>query len=106
MPANKHDLMALLVRHVGSENGMSAEQLGRQLDTETRHVRALITELRLDGVAVCGHPREGYFIAATPEDLERTCNFLRSRAMHSLTLESALRRVPLTELLGQMRLRT
>lgn len=106
MPANKHDVLTVLYRHIGSEKGITAEQLGHQLGTETRAVRTLVTELRMDGIAVCGHPRHGYFIAASPEELERTCDFLRSRALHSLVLESALRKLPLAELLGQLRLKT
>lgn len=106
MAATKHSVLVVLQHHIGSGNGITAEQLGRELDTETRHVRTLVTELRKEGVAVCGHPKHGYFIAQTPEELERTCDFLRSRALHSLTLESALRKVPLSELIGQLRLKT
>ena len=79
---------------------------GRQLGCPARHVRSLVSELRLEGIAICGHPRTGYFIAATAEELLETCAFLRARAMHSLVLESRLRRIPLGELLGQMRVPT
>lgn len=103
---NRNDLLTSLQNHIGANNGISAEQLARQHACEKRHVRTLVSELRTAGIAVCGHPRTGYFIAATPEELEETCQFLRSRAMHSLQLESALRQVPLPDLLGQMRLRT
>lgn len=102
----KHDVLVILQRHIGAGNGVTAEQLAQQLDTETRHVRTLVTELRMDGIAVCGHPRHGYFIAASPEELQRTCDFLRSRALHSLVLESALRKMPMSELIGQLKLRT
>ncbi|MCZ7655553.1 MAG: hypothetical protein M5R42_16810 [Rhodocyclaceae bacterium] len=53
-----------------------------------------------------GTPRDGYYIAASGEELEATCQFLRSRAMHSLVLESRLRNVPLPDLIGQMKLPT
>jgi biotin operon repressor len=105
--ATKADLQAVLAReHIGRHNGIAAELLALVLGCEARHVRALVTELREQGVAVCGHPKTGYFIAQTPEELESTCQFLRSRAMHSLVLESKLRHVPLPELLGQLRLKT
>ena len=99
----KHDLLAVLMRHQGRNNGITAEQLAAQLGCDARHMRTLVSALRTEGVAVCGHPSDGYYIAVTPEELEDTCSFLRSRAMHSLTLESKLRNVALGELLGQLR---
>lgn len=104
--ATKAELLAMLSRHQGADSGIAAEVLARDLACEARQVRSLVTELRLEGVAVCGHPRTGYYIAATPEELEGTCKFLRSRAMHSLVLESRLRNMALGELLGQIRLKT
>ncbi len=104
--ANKADLQTLLARHIGRDNGMTAEAIARELGVLPRDVRKLVTLLREEGIAVCGHPATGYYIAATPEELEETCQFLRSRALHSLTLESKLRHVPLPELLGQLRLKT
>ncbi len=103
---SKSDVLHTLQSHVGANNGVTAEQLGKALGINKRTVRTHVTELRLEGIAVCGHPTTGYYIAATDADIEATCSFLRSRAMHSLTLESRLRRVTLPELLGQMRLKT
>lgn len=106
MATDKHRVLTVLQGHIGAERGISAAQLAAQLDVEPRNVRSLVTELRMDGIAICGHPKTGYYIAATADELEYTCRFLRSRAMHSLTLESALRKVPLVELMGQLKLRT
>lgn len=99
-------LQVLLARHVGREAGITAEAIASTLGTTTRVVRELVTELRNDGIAVCGHPASGYFIARTREELEETCQFLRSRAMHSLVLEAKLRGLPLADLVGQLRLKT
>lgn len=105
--ATRGDMLAVLAReHIGREHGIAAEPLALELGCEARHVRVLVTELREEGVAVCGHPRTGYYIAKTAEELEQTCQFLRRRALHSLVLESKLRHVPLPELLGQLRLKT
>ena len=104
--ATKADVDAALFLHTGKASGIKAADLAKQLDCDPRQVRLLVTELRLEGRAVCGHPKTGYFIAATPEEVEETCAYLRTRALHSLALESKLRHVPLTELLGQMRLKT
>lgn len=98
-------LAALTVRQ-GKANGTGARELAQMVGLSERDLREAISELRMEGIAVCGHPRTGYFIAATAEELDETCAFLRDRAMHSLTLESKLRHVPLPELLGQLRLKT
>jgi len=103
---NKDQLLALLSRHIGEANGITAERITLALGTPRRHVRTLVSELRMEGVAVCGTPRDGYFIAANALELENTCAFLRSRALHSLMLESRLRGVPFEDLVGQLRLPT
>lgn len=99
-------VLSALFGHQGAANGIKARELAQSLDLSTRELRFAISDLRMEGVAVCGRPKTGYFIAATPEELEATCAFLRNRAMHSLVLESKLRHVPLPELLGQLRLKT
>lgn len=103
---NKHQLLALLSRHTGAANGIAVAAIARQLDTLPRSVRTLVSELRDDGIAVCAHPKTGYYIAQTAAELEQTCQFLRARALHSLALEARLRRVPLPDLIGQLHLRT
>lgn len=106
MLCHKTQLQTLLSRHIGRENGITAQAVAQLIDVPPRQVRHLVTELRMDGVAVCGTPRDGYYIAASGEELEATCQFLRARAMHSLVLESRLRNVPLPDLIGQMKLPT
>ncbi|MHB1053500.1 MAG: hypothetical protein ACYCZT_10585 [Thiobacillus sp.] len=103
---SKHDLFSILAVRVGAHNGASVDALARQLDIMPRHVRSLVSDLRMDGIAVCGTPRTGYYIAATPEEMEETCQFLRNRAMHSLQLESRLRKIPMPDLLGQLHVPT
>lgn len=106
MLPSKEQALAVLSRHIGRGNGITAVALANELHVQPRQVRALVTDLRLDGVAVCGQPATGYYIAANAEEVETTCQFLRSRALQSLTLESRLRKVPLVDLVGQLRLRT
>lgn len=103
---HKHQLINIMAKHVGAGNGVSVEDLSHSMSCCTRAVRTAISEARSEGVAICGYPRTGYYIAQTAEELEQTCQFLRSRAMHSLHLESKLRNIPLNDLLGQMHLRT
>lgn len=103
---SKHDLFSVLAVRVGAHNGVSVSALARQLETTERQVRSLVSELRMDGIAICGTPKSGYYIAATPAEMEETCQFLRNRAMHSLQLESRLRNIPMPDLLGQLQVPT
>lgn len=99
-------VLTVLSRHIGHGNGIGVKQLAEQTDLLPRSIRTHISDLREEGIAVCGTPKDGYYIAATPDEMETTCKFLRSRAMHSLTLESRLRKIPLTDLIGQLHLPT
>lgn len=106
MSATKNDVMAKLVFHIGAINGIRAADLARELGTTERRLRALITELIEDGVGVCGHPSTGYYIARTPAELEATIEFHKSRALHELHKASRLSKIPLPDLVGQLKLRT
>ena len=92
----------LLYRHVGRRHGITSALLAVRLGTLERDVRKAVTELREAGIAVCGLPASGYFIAETEADLEETCQFLRSRSLHSLKLEATLRKIALPKLIGQV----
>lgn len=106
MNDQKAVVLTVLSRHIGKVNGIPMRELEQQLDLEARQIRHHISDLREEGHAVCGTPADGYYIAATPEELEQTCTFLRDRAMHSLRLESRLRNIPLPDLLGQLHVPT
>lgn len=99
-------LLNRLQQHQGADNGITAEALATALGTTKRNVRTMVSELRLEGTAICGHPKTGYFIAANDQEIENTCKFLRSRALHSLALEAKLRKIALPDLIGQMRLKS
>lgn len=101
-----HDLLTVLSRHQGRGSGIAVKVLATQLDITERQVRELVSDLRMSGHAICGHPRDGYYIAETAAEMEETCQFLRNRAMHSLTLESRLRNIPMPDLLGQLHVPT
>lgn len=106
-------LLAELQHHVGQANGVHADELVRRItgqlvntDMHTRRVRFLIKELRKQGSHICGTPTDGYFMAATPEELQRTVAFLEERAMTTLMQLSHMKNIALPELLGQLRLPT
>lgn len=106
MMKDHNDLMSVLTQHIGAKNGVTASALAAKLEISERNVRQHISTLRDEGIAVCGHPSTGYFVAANRDEIEATCRFLRNRAMHSLHLEARLRQVTLPELIGQMKLGT
>jgi biotin operon repressor len=101
------DLKTALVRALecGAANGKHEAELVAELGHNGRAIRKAITELRLEGVLVCGNPKDGYFIAKSPEEVRKTYDFLRSRAMHSLRVINRFKR-GLLELTGQRRLKT
>jgi len=107
----KAALLAVLQRHIGRRNGATVTQLERALldagwIVTQRQIRKLVELLRLDGHHVCAHPRTGYYIAETAEELLETCSFLHARAMTSLVQVARMRGVSVPDLRGQLRLPT
>lgn len=98
----KNALLNALSKHQGADNGISAHHLAEQLQTPMRQLRKLVSELREDGIAICGRPSTGYFMPVTAEELQETCAFLEHRAMHSLRKLSRMKKVALPVLLGQL----
>lgn len=97
------ELLNILSRRRGAANGIHVDQLARITGQAPRRLRALISELRAEGVPVCGKPETGYFIADTAEELDQFCiKYLEARALHSLQLSSRLRKIPLPVLAGQL----
>lgn len=105
-------LLAHLRQHIGQANGITAKSLVAEINRvagkpicNEREMRKAVEVLRVDGHHVCAHPARGYFIADTAEELEATIQYLHSRAMKSLRQISAMKRVSMPDLLGQMRFR-
>jgi biotin operon repressor len=97
------ELLNVLSRHRGRALGVHMDRLAAITGAPPRVLRKLISELRGEGVAVCGKPETGYFIAETPQELDEFCiKYLESRALHSLKLSSRLRKIPLPVLAGQL----
>lgn len=105
-------VLAALSRHIGQANGIHARDLARELAgadagaAAERRLRQVITDLRLEGHHVCGTPETGYYLADTPEELDRTCLFLHDRAMASLKQIARMKRIALPDLRGQLHLPT
>ena len=110
-------VLSALARHIGRENGATAEQLAREISgfaqpgeamtsALTRQLREAVVQLRLEGHHVCATPENGYFLAANAEELDQTCVFLHERAMTSLKQIAAMKRISLPDLRGQLHLPT
>jgi biotin operon repressor len=100
-----NQLLTVLSRHIGRGNGISGKVLAQEMGINTRSVRKQITDaIDESDVAICGTPRDGYFIAATAEELAETLAFHRGRALHELHKMSRLSKIPLADLLGQLHL--
>lgn len=98
-----HKLIAIMQNHIGKDLAIGGEQLAAALGISTRELRHLSDDVIREGIALCSHPSYGYWIALNAEELEFTCQFHRSRALHELSKEALLRRMPLPDLLGQLR---
>jgi len=107
----KEQLLAVLSRHIGADNGASVAALARAVrgydagQACERKIRHAIEELRAEGHHICAHPSTGYYIAETDDELDRTCTFLYRRAMTSLRQIAAMKRVSLPDLAGQLNIR-
>jgi predicted DNA-binding transcriptional regulator YafY len=102
--AKPHDLINAIAAHQGRANGISARRLAEQLQVSPRSLRRLISEVRDEGLPICGRPSTGYFLASNKAELQECCAFLEARALHSLHLLARMRRVSLPALCGQLNL--
>lgn len=103
-------LATLGAQCVGEAHGVTVRELHRAVTglhgtpACERKLRHIVEALRRAGHPICATPTHGYYIAADAAELDRACEFLYGRAMTSLRQVSALRRVALPDLLGQLRL--
>jgi hypothetical protein len=114
---DRERLLEVLANHIGAANGVTITQLaiecaGTVVRTEShetlaqqRHLRKLVEELRIEGHHICASPSRGYYMAETTDELEDTCAFLFTRAMTSLRQVSAMKRISLPDLAGQLNMR-
>lgn len=102
-------LLDYLGDHVGVANGQTAREVvlaicGFATAFGERRLRTLVVALREAGHPVCADPDHGYFMAANDAELDASCEFLFGRAMTSLKQISAMKRVAMPELRGQLAL--
>lgn len=100
------DFISTMQSHIGKENAIGGEDLALLLGISPRELRKMTGDAIDDGIALCSHPSNGYWIALNAIELEETCQFHRGRALHELAKEAKLRKLTLPDLLGQLHLRT
>jgi len=111
----KYKLMSELSKHIGRNRAIGMVDLYTRVYDEqpksrhsgTRKIRALVTELRKEGVPICSTQDKeggGYYMASAGSELQDYCGRLRTRALKLLAQEAKLKRVALPELLGEIRL--
>lgn len=111
-PETKALLLAVMADHIGQKNGITAVDLVAKFNVRSatrinaRELRSLVEALREDGQHICATPSHGYFIAKSVEELDATCEFLRSRALRSLKQIAAMKRISMPDLFGQLHLPT
>ena len=107
-PIHRESVLNALARRIGRDKGIAGRDLvidicGAWSARHERELRHVIEALRMEGIAVCGHPGTGYFIAATADEVQESIRFLRSRALTSLRQLRAMRRAAVS-INGQGRL--
>ena len=99
------ELRQLLSHRIGKANGIHLTGLINATLLSGRLIRKAIEALRMEGLHICGKPATGYYIAATPDELEETIVFMESRAVKSFRQIAAMKKVGLQALYQQMSLR-
>lgn len=100
------DFITVMQNHIGKASAISGEDLAMMIGVSMREMRKMTDAVIESGIALCSHPSTGYWIAENATELEATCQFHRTRALHELAKEAKLRKMPMQDLLGQLHLRT
>lgn len=103
-PVDLAPLINALADCQGQSRGLCADALAARCGWSLRKLRKHISAARLRGYHICGHPKVGYWMAVTAEELQMATRFLERRALHSLLMLSRMRGVAMPALLGQMQL--
>lgn len=101
------NVLNALRKRVGAANGASAAELVRELIcdhtlADERRLRTVIEQLRREGHAICADPTHGYFMAANAKELDATCEFLYGRVITTLKQITAMKKVAMPDLRGQL----
>ena len=89
-----NDVLAEYLRryHTGEANAVTSRELERAFQMRGAELRREVNALRGDGIPICSF-ENGYYYAATAEELQRTIRQLRSRIKKIAFAERGLSRV-------------
>ncbi len=104
---NPQNVLAELQRRVGAANGITGAELVKVLifdctPGDERRLRTVVEQLRREGHAICADPAHGYFMAANAKELDATCEFLYGRVITTLKQITAMKKVAMPDLRGQL----
>ncbi|MFI0396010.1 hypothetical protein [Paracoccus jiaweipingae] len=103
-------VLAVLRTLEGREAGLRVGELVEVITGEEstpqleRHLRHVVTELRMRGHPACATPDDGYFWGVTPEEVWDTVRNLTRRSLTGLTQASRMTGRTVQELAGQLQL--
>jgi hypothetical protein len=85
-----HELLA-----EGRENARTGRELAKYLNCRIRDITIQVERERRQGQPICAATGDnpGYYLAATPEELEHYCDRLKGRAIEMFKTRQALVRV-------------
>jgi biotin operon repressor len=104
-------ILLILEEHQGQPEAISRENLVRQVcDLEEfkiseRAIRQAIKHLITQHGIAIGSCHRGYFMAATPQEIEKVCKYYDSYGLSSLFVSSKLRKIEMAQFLGQLSIR-
>ncbi|MBI5580809.1 MAG: hypothetical protein HY895_16780 [Deltaproteobacteria bacterium] len=111
----KNRLLMVMPQHIGKARSIGMGELFKTVFGEeyahrindTRRLRRIVTELRREGVPLVSSASRyggGYYLASAGSELADFCGRLRRQALRKLSMEAQIRKVSLSELVGQLRL--
>lgn len=109
-------IMIILSRHVGEEKAIDMGELYERVFekswkhkiNDTRELRKAITKLRYGGALIGeirGRTGGGYYLARSVHELGQFFDRRTREALKKLTMVACMKRVGMTELLGQLQMR-
>ncbi len=102
-------ILRILEGHLGADNPVSRAELVDRVNQHyplspihDRQIRLTIKHLICQHGAAIGSCHWGYFMAATPQEIEGVCKYYDSYGLSSLYVAAKLRKIEMAEYLGQL----
>mgnify|MGYP003291627612 CR=1 FL=1 len=73
----------------GEDNPITGKELSKLLEIEKRHVEMIIQMERREGYPICANS-QGYYLARTPEEIDRYCAKLKRQGIEIFKTRQAL----------------